>query len=61
MRSPIGSLYLSRVQSSPKFDANESSPAEGDEDIETIASDYLTVAEMLNPDLISRMPENNWM
>ena len=55
------SLNLPRIQSPPKLDSDESYPTEGNDDIETIACDYLTVAEMLNPDLISRMPENNWI
>ena len=61
MRGRTDSLNLPRIQSPPKLDPTESHSAEGDEDIEVIASDYLTVAEMRNTDVISTIPENNWM
>ena len=50
-----------RIQSPPKVDTAKFQQIESDDDIETISSDYVTVAEMLNPDLISTMPENNWI
>ena len=60
-RSQAGSLDLPRMPSPPQLDAVESQPIESGEDIETIASEYVTAADMLNADRISTVPENNWI
>ena len=50
-----------RLESPPQLVAVQCQHVQNDEDIETIALDYLTVADMLNADRISTVPENNWM
>ena len=61
VKSQADSLNPPRLESPARFTAAESHLTEGEEDIEAIPSDHLTVAEMLNADTISTMPGNNWM